>query len=214
MDRRKLIVSGIATLGAAGVARAQPAPRDQRPQGQPLQGPPTPGATPDYAPNTKAETYSRDEIVNNVSDFLGVTAETAGGVIERVFKDNGRPTAYIAGEEASGAITVGARYGRGLLYMKGKDPVQVYWQGPSIGWDLGGNASRVFTLCYNLFYPEVLFQRFPGVEGSAYLVGGVGVNYQRTEDITLAPIRAGVGLRLGANIGYLSYSRKRHWIPF
>jgi hypothetical protein len=209
MDRRKLIVSGIVTLGAASVARAQPAPQDQPPQ-----GPPPPSAQPDYPPNTKAETYSRDEIVNNVSDFLGVTAEAAGGVIERVFKDNGRPTAYIAGEEASGAITVGARYGRGLLYMKNKDPVQVYWQGPSIGWDLGGNASRVFTLCYNLFYPEVLFQRFPGVEGSAYLVGGVGVNYQRTEDITLAPIRAGVGLRLGANIGYLSYSRKRHWIPF
>jgi hypothetical protein len=218
MDRRKLIVSGIVTLGAAGVARAQPAPQGQPPQGQPPQGqppqgPPPPGATPDYPANAKAEIYSRDEIVNNVSDFLGVTAETAGGVIERAFKDNGRPTAYIAGEEASGAITVGARYGRGLLYMKGKDPVQVYWQGPSIGWDLGGNASRVFTLCYNLFYPEVLFQRFPGVEGSAYLVGGVGVNYQRTEDITLAPIRAGVGLRLGANIGYLSYSRKRHWIP-
>jgi hypothetical protein len=204
MDRRKLIVSGIVTLGAAGVARAQPAP----------QGPPPPDSKPDYAAAPKAETYSRDEIVNNVSDFLGVTAEAAGGVIERAFKDNGRPTAYIAGEEASGAITVGARYGRGLLYMKGKDPIQVYWQGPSIGWDLGGNASRVFTLCYNLFYPEVLFQRFPGVEGSAYLVGGVGVNYQRSEDITLAPIRAGVGLRLGANIGYLSYSRKRHWFPF
>jgi hypothetical protein len=213
MDRRKLIVSGIVTLGAASVARAQPAPQDQPPQGQPPQGPPPPGATPDYPANAKAETYSRDEIVNNVSDFLGVTAETAGGVIERVFKDNGRPTAYIAGEEASGAITIGARYGRGLLYLQNKDPVQVYWQGPSIGWDLGGNASRVFTLCYNLFYPEVLFQRFPGVEGSAYLIGGVGVNYQRTEDITLAPIRAGVGLRLGANIGYLSYSRKRHWIP-
>lgn len=209
MDRRKLIVSGIVTLGAAGVARAQPAP-----QGQPTQGLPPPDSKPDYAANSKAETYSRDEIVNNVSDFLGVTAEAAGGVIERAFKENGQPTAYIAGEEASGAITVGARYGRGLLYMKGKDPIQVYWQGPSIGWDLGGNASRVFTLCYNLFYPEALFQRFPGVEGSAYLVGGVGVNYQRSEDITLAPIRAGVGLRLGANIGYLSYSRKRHWFPF
>lgn len=214
MDRRKLIVSGLVTLGAAGVARAQPAPQGQYPQGEPSQGPPPPGAKPDYAASGKAETYSRDEIVNNVSDFLGVTAEAAGGVIERVFKDNGRPTAYIAGEEGSGAITVGARYGKGLLYMKNKEPIQAYWQGPSIGWDFGGNASRVFTLCYNLFYPEVLFQRFPGVEGSAYLVGGVGVNYQRSEDITLAPIRAGVGLRLGANIGYLSYSRKRHWIPF
>jgi hypothetical protein len=207
MDRRKLIVTGLA-LGAAGTARAQ------TPGGAPAtQGPPPPSQSPDYPANSKADTYSRDEIVNNVSDFLGVTAETAGGAIERIFKENGRPTAYIAGEEASGAITIGARYGRGLLYMKNKDPVEAFWAGPSIGWDLGGNASRVFTLCYNLFYPEALFQRFPGVEGSAYLVAGVGVNYQRADDITLAPIRAGVGLRLGANVGYLSYSRKRHWIP-
>ena len=84
----------------------------------------------------------------------------------------------------------------------------------SAGWDFGGNASRVFVLCYNLQVPEVIFQRFPGVEGSAYLVGGLGVNYQRADDVTLAPIRAGVGLRLGANVGYLSYSRKRHKIPF
>ena len=208
MDRRKLIVTGLVTLGAAGAARAQ------TPGGAPApQGPPPPSQSPDYPANSKAETYSRDEIVNNVSDFLGVTAETAGGAIERIFKENGRPTAYIAGEEASGAITIGARYGRGLLYMKNKEAVEVFWQGPSIGWDLGGNASRVFTLCYNLFYPEALFQRFPGVEGSAYLVAGLGVNYQRADDITLAPIRAGVGLRLGANVGYLSYSRKRHWIP-
>ena len=135
-------------------------------------------------------------------------------MVERVFKDNGRPTAYIAGEEASAAITVGARYGRGLLYMKGREALEVFWQGPSLGFDLGGNASRVFTLCYNLQFPDAIFQRFPGVEGSAYFIGGLGVNYQRASDITLAPIRAGVGLRLGANIGYLAYTRKRNILPF
>ena len=145
---------------------------------------------------------------------MGVTAETAGGVVERVFKDNGRPTGYIAGEEGSGAIGVGLRYGRGLLYMKNKPPVEIWWQGPSVGWDVGGNASRVFTLCYNLQFPDVIFQRFPGVDGSAYFIGGLGVNYQRANDIVLAPIRAGVGMRLGANVGYLSYSRARHWWPF
>jgi hypothetical protein len=143
-----------------------------------------------------------------------VTAEAAGGAVERVFSDNGRPTAYIAGEEASGAITVGLRYGRGLLYMKNRPTLEIFWQGPSVGWDLGGNASRVFTLCYNLQYPDAIFQRFPGVEGTAYLVGGLGVNYQRASDITLAPIRAGVGLRLGANIGYLAYTRQRNILPF
>jgi len=200
MDRRTLIASGLLTLGAAGCATARP--RDPYREGGPASDAP------------KAETYSRDEIVNNVSDALGVTAEAAGGAVERVFRDNGQPTAYIAGEEASGAITVGLRYGRGLLYMKGRPTIEVFWQGPSIGWDLGGNASRVFTLCYNLQYPEAIYQRFPGVEGSAYLVGGLGVNYQRADDITLAPIRAGVGLRLGANVGYLAYSRKRNILPF
>lgn len=160
------------------------------------------------------EPYEENEIVNNVSDFLGVTAEAAGTAIERTFKDNGRPTAYIAGTEASGAFFLGLRYGKGLLYMKGRKPMEVYWQGPSGGFDIGGNASRVFTLCYGLEYPDAIFRRFPGVEGSAYFIGGMGINYQKAEDITLAPVRAGVGLRLGASLGYLSYSRQRNVIPF
>ena len=244
MDRRTLIVSGLVTLGAAGLANAEPIllppaqPRDAAPQPAPppaspapppAQAPAPPNTTPSYSPSpaepaptaqesgrppSKAEPYSQDEIVNSVSDFLGVTAEAAGGAIERVFKSNGRPTAYIAGQEGSGAFAVGARYGKGLLYMKGREPVEVYWQGPSVGWDFGGNASRVFTLCYMLDDPRDIFQRFPGVEGSAYFIGGLGVNYQRANDITLAPIRAGVGLRLGANVGYLAYSRERHILPF
>ncbi|KQW73247.1 hypothetical protein ASE17_09925 [Phenylobacterium sp. Root77] len=208
MDRRTLIVSGLATIGTAGCATAQPGGPGSPP-------PPSPSATanPSY-PTGQAETYSREELVNNVSDFLGVTAEAAGGVIERAFQDNGRPTAYIAGEEASGAFVGGARYGRGLLYMKNRQPMEVFWQGPSVGWDFGGNASRVFTLCYNLQYPEVIFQRFPGVEGTAYLVAGLGVNYLRSDDIILAPIRTGVGVRLGANVGYLGFSRTRRTLPF
>ena len=208
MDRRTLIVSGLATLGTAGCATAQPGAPGELP-------PPSPSATanPSYSTG-QAETYSREELVNNVSDFLGVTAEAAGGAVERAFQDNGRPTAYLAGEEASGAFVGGARYGRGLLYMKNRQPIEVFWQGPSIGWDFGGNASRVFTLCYNLQYPEVIFQRFPGVEGSAYLVAGLGVNYLRSDDIILAPIRTGVGVRLGANVGYLGFSRTRRTLPF
>jgi len=213
MDRRTLILSGLVTLGAAGFAQAQPSGAQAAAQGPPG-GPPPPSQTPDYPASGKAETYSRDEIVNNVSDFLGVTAEAAGGAIEKIFQKNGRPTAYIAGEEGSGAIVAGARYGRGLLYMKGREPVEVFWRGPSVGWDFGGNASRVFTLCYNLNDPQFIFQRYPGVEGSAYFIGGLGVNYQQTEDIVLAPIRAGVGFRLGANVGYLAYSRKRNYFPF
>jgi hypothetical protein len=210
MDRRTLILSGLALIG--GAANAQTALGDPERSAPPPQAAPSPGGPPPAG--EQAATYDRNEIVNNVSDFFGVGAEQAGGIVERAFKDNGKPTGYIAGEEASGAITVGARYGRGLLYMKGKPPVEVFWQGPSLGFDLGGNASRVFTLCYNLQYPDAIFQRFPGVEGSAYFIGGLGVNYQRASDITLAPIRAGVGLRLGANIGYLAYTRKRNILPF
>jgi len=207
MDRRTLIVSGLASAWAAP-ALAQQSQQD-------LPSPTT--VSPSYPardPNQQADTYTRDEIVNDVSDFLGVTAESAGALIERVFRENGRPTGYIAGEEASGAITIGARYGRGLLYMKNRNAEEVFWQGPSIGFDMGGNASRVFTLCYGLHYPDAVFRRFPGVEGSAYAVGGMGVNYQRADGIILAPVRAGVGVRLGANIGYLAYSRQRNLLPF
>lgn len=192
MHRRALITTGLAFAATGCASTAQGVRADAEVAGE----------------------YTRDEIVPAVSDFLGVTAEAAGSAVERLFRENGEPTAYIAGEEASGAITIGLRYGRGLLYMKGREPMEVFWQGPSIGFDLGGNASRVFTLCYDLFYPDAIFRRFPGVEGSAYLVGGLGVNYQRADGITLAPIRAGVGARLGANIGYLSYSRQRNAFPF
>jgi len=214
MDRRHLIAGGIAAagLGAAGeAARAQDQQQDERPP-PPRDDNAMPSSASD--PTYHAETFSQDELVNNVSNFFGVTAENAGAAISRAFRDNGRPTGYIAGKEGSGAIGVGLRYGDGLLYMKHRDTQKVFWQGPSIGWDWGGNASRVFTLCYNLQYPDMIFRRFPGVEGTAYLIGGLGVNYQRADDITLAPIRAGVGLRLGANIGYLSYSRKGRLIPF
>jgi hypothetical protein len=199
LDRRTLIIGGLGAGLATPVLAADGLP------------PPTSG--PQYAPSGGAPTYEQSEIVSRASDFFGVTAEAAGSAIARVFHEKGQPTGYIAGEEGSGAIVVGARYGKGLLYMKDREPQTVYWQGPSAGWDFGGNASRNFTLCYNLQYPDMIYRRFPGVEGTAYFVGGLGVNYQRAEDVTLAPIRAGVGFRLGANLGYLSYSRRRSWLP-
>jgi hypothetical protein len=223
MDRRKVIVSGLATGIASGIAAAAgPALA----QGDDFRDAPKGDDGPDYrrAPDAgdrpyggpadhPAGTYSRDEIVHSVSDFFGVTAENAGALIEKVFHENGRPTAYIAGEEGSGAFFFGLRYGRGLMYMKDRPRMDVFWQGPTGGFDFGGNASRVFTLCYDLQYPDAIFRRFPGVEGSAYFVGGLGVNYQHADGITLAPVRAGVGLRLGARLGYLAYSRQRNIVP-
>lgn len=197
MDRRHVIKAGLAASAfLPSLAMAQSDPKEPASAGE-------------------KDTYNRDEVLLAASDFLGVTVEALGGALEKIFADFGdHPTAYVAGEEASGAIGVGVRYGKGNLFMKGQvEPQRVFWQGPSIGFDTGANASRVFTLVYNLELEEDIYRRFPGVEGSAYYIGGLGVNYQRAEGIVLTPIRAGVGLRLGANVGYLSYSRKRRLIP-
>ncbi len=163
------------------------------------------------AADESPQTFGPEEIVDAASAFFGVTTEAVAP--ERLFREEGRPTAYVAGEEIAGAVGVGLRYGQGELFMKAGQRRTVYWQGPSIGFDTGGNASKVFTLAYNLYDPDDIYRRFPGVEGSAYFVAGIGVNYQRAEGITLAPMRTGVGLRAGANVGYIAYSRKRRWVP-
>ena len=161
------------------------------------------------------ETYTADEVIKKGADFFGVTTEVMARAVEKVFSKYGRPNAYIAGNEGSGAIVVGLRYGEGDLYMKQNGaPTKVFWQGPSVGFDYGANASKVFTLIYNLPSPEAIYERFPGVEGSAYFVAGVGVNYQQNGRVILAPMRTGVGVRAGVNAGYLSYSKERNWIPF
>jgi hypothetical protein len=159
------------------------------------------------------ETFSQNEIIAKAEGFFGQTSEGLAKAIQKVFEDKGRPNAYILGTEGSGAIGIGLRYGEGHLTRKKGAGRKVWWQGPSIGWDLGGNASKVFTLIYHLKENDQLFQRFPGVDGSLYLVAGFGVNYQQSGDIILAPIRTGVGLRAGASVGYLHYTREHSWVP-
>jgi hypothetical protein len=160
------------------------------------------------------QTFTENEVVQAASGFFGTTTYAVAKAVEKVFHDQGLPDAYIKGDEGSGAFVVGLRYGSGWLVRKGHEPMKVYWQGPSVGLDVGGNASKCFTLVYNLRESDRLFQRFPGVEGSYYFVAGIGVNYQRFDAITLAPMRTGVGLRAGLNAGYLAYTRERSWIPF
>jgi len=165
--------------------------------------------------NRDRDTYSENEISDAAERFFGAGAEGLATVIAHVFHDLGRPNGYVAGNEGSAAIGIGLRYGNGWLRLKGHPgSTRVYWRGPSIGFDTGGNAAKNFTLVYNMSSGNQIFQRFPGVDGSAYFVGGVGVNYQRANNITLAPMRAGVGLRLGANVGYLHYSRHGGINPF
>lgn len=159
-------------------------------------------------------TYGEDEILSAVQDFFGTGAENLAGVVRRVFKEQGEPNAFIAGEEVSGALGVGVRYGRGRLKMKPDREQPVYWQGPSIGFDIGMNASKVFVLIYDLPSVDALFQRFPGVEGSLYFVGGVGVNYLKSGGIVVAPIRFGAGWRQGVSAGYMDFTRRAHLNPF
>lgn len=165
--------------------------------------------------NDRSETYSEDEVVQAAERFFGAGAEGLATVVRHVFEDLGRPNAFIEGDEGSGALGFGLRYGQGRLRIKGTlGGTRVFWQGPSVGFDTGGNASKVFTLAYNLRSVDEIFHRYAGVDGSAYYIGGIGVNYQRRNNVTLAPMRAGVGLRLGASIGYLHYSRRRRINPF
>ncbi len=167
------------------------------------------------AQNTSDEEgYDQETILNTATEFFGETTAGLAKAIEHVFEDQGRPNGFITGEEISGAFVVGLRYGDGTLHRKSGATRKVHWQGPSVGFDVGGNASKVFVLVYDLKNNEEIYQRFPGVEGTFYFVAGVGVNYQQTGDIILAPIRTGVGLRAGANVGYLRYTKKKSWNPF
>ncbi|HEX3675245.1 MAG TPA: EipA family protein [Rhizomicrobium sp.] len=160
------------------------------------------------------QTFSQNEVVQAASGFFGTTTEAVAKAVQKVFSDEGLPDAYIKGDEGSGAVVVGLRYGSGWLIRKGYPPLRVYWQGPSVGFDLGGNASKFFALIYNLRNDDRLFQKFPGVEGSYYFIAGIGINYMRASHITIAPMRTGIGLRAGVSAGYLTFTRDETINPF
>lgn len=198
---RKQFVAGLAALGAMPL----PALAQDR-----VQASSAPAHDSHFVSDMK---YTADEITQAGSDFFGITTEAMAKGVQRVFGDLGQPDAYIKGEEGSGAFVFGVRYGSGWLIRKTREPQRVYWRGPSVGFDAGGNASKAFTLVYNLREDRRLYQRFPGVEGSFYVVAGLGINYMRSGGVTLAPMRTGLGLRAGVNAHYQVYSDKRDWFP-
>ena len=146
--------------------------------------------------------------------FFGSVSKGLASVVEYAFQKSGRPNGYILGSDAGGAFVAGLRYGEGTLYTRDAGSHRVFWQGPSIGYDFGGEGSKTMVLVYNLRDPSQIYERYAGVQGSAYLVGGVGMQFQTHGNVTLAPIRSGIGLRLGANVGYLKYTRSPTWNPF
>lgn len=162
----------------------------------------------------QSDTYTSAEIIDKGHRVFGRTTKEVAGVVEHAFHRHGEPNGYIVGEEGSGAFVGGLRYGEGTLFMKNGLRKKIYWQGPSIGLDFGGNGSRVLVLVYGLSEPNDIYTRFAGVEGTAYIVGGLGVNFQQSGEIRLAPIRTGLGMRLGLNAGYLKYSDRPNWNPF
>ena len=167
-----------------------------------------------YRDERRDNSYSSNEIVQAGHSFFGTVTQGLARVIEYAFQQQGRPNGYILGQDAGGAFVAGLRYGEGMLYTKDAGTQRVYWQGPSIGYDAGGDGSKVMVLVYNLRDPSDIYRRFGGVDGSAYMVGGVGLTFQKNGDLVTAPIRTGVGLRLGANVGYLKYTRAPTWNPF
>lgn len=193
----------LAALVAMTVLAAQPAAAQYR-QGYGPQG---------QGQNQK-DTYSNEEIVREGHRFFGTASRELAELVEKAASRWGRPNAYILGEEGSGAFIAGLRYGDGTMFTRSQGQRKVYWQGPTLGWDFGGNGTRVMMLVYNLPFADAIYRRFGGMNGSAYVVGGFGMTAVSMNNIVIVPIQTGVGLRLGINVGYLKFTPKATWVPF
>jgi hypothetical protein len=196
----RLVMGGVLILVGAGSALAQgtPPPAD-------VTAPPA---------QTNRNTYSSNEIVGAGHKFFGAISRDLAQLVERAVSRWGQPNGYVLGQEASGALIGGVRYGEGLLYTRNAGQHRVFWQGPSIGFDVGGDGARTMMLVYNLPSTDALYRRFIGLDGSAYLVGGFGMTAVMAGDVVVVPIRTGLGARLGVNVGYLKFTSEPTWNPF
>ncbi|HHG90838.1 MAG TPA: DUF1134 domain-containing protein [Devosia sp.] len=161
-----------------------------------------------------SETYSSEELVNAGHQFFGSLSQGLASLVERAISQFGQPNAYILGQEGAGALFAGARFGEGTMYTRNVGQREIFWQGPTIGFDVGGDGSRVMMLVYNLPSVEAVYGRYPSIEGSAYIVGGLGMNVMKRDEVVMVPIRSGVGARLGVNVGYLKFTSEPTWNPF
>ena len=175
---------------------------------------PAPPATAQQAPRPRSDKYQTGELVREGHRFFGGVTRELAQVIEKAVSRWGQPNGYVLGQEGGGAVVVGLRYGDGTLYTKNAGDLRVFWEGPSVGFDWGGEGARTMMLVYNLPATSAIYNRFIGIDGSAYLVGGFGMTALTINDIVVVPIRSGVGLRLGANIGYLKFTPNATWNPF
>ena len=165
-------------------------------------------------PEQQQPAFTSGELVSAGQQFFGTVSRGLASLIERAIGQWGLPNGYVLGEEAGGAFFGGLRYGEGMLYTKNAGDLKVFWQGPTVGWDFGGEGARTMMLVYSLPATAAIYQRFAGISGSAYFIGGFGMTALTANDIVLVPIRSGVGLRLGANVGYLKFTPQSTWNPF
>lgn len=198
-----------------------PSPSPAYPDAPPPAAQSTPNPAPDAAQDARAaattqaaDTYRREDLISAGEGVFGKGAEGFASLIERILKDQGEPNAYIAGREAAGAFVVGLRYGSGVMTHKVEGQRPVYWTGPSVGFDVGGDANKVFVLVYNLYDTQELYKRFPAAEGRLYFVGGFAATYLRSGNVVLIPVRLGVGWRAGVNVGYMKFTEESKWLPF
>lgn len=212
--------------GGAGVSVAHAQHVQTGPLYQPAQQYQQPGQVGGYAapvaqqpyagaqPQGEGSHFASNEIVDAGHRFFGTTSGALATVIERLFATYGLPNGYILGQEGAGALVGGLTYGEGLLYTKNAGDHMVFWQGPSLGWDFGGEGARTMMLVYDLPSIQSLYGRYGGVSGSAYLVAGLGVNVLKRDNVLLVPVRTGVGARLGVSVGYLKLTQQPTWNPF
>lgn len=201
---------------AAPQGRAQDwAPAQGQPSAEPASATPAAPTDINSIPVTgHAGTVPRRDVFNAAEGVFGRGARGLAGILENILRDQGEPIAYISGQEASGAFIFGVRYGSGTMHHQIEGDRDVYWTGPSLGFDFGGDVNKVFVLVYNLNDSQQLFRRYPGGEGHAYFVGGFSATYLRRGDVVLIPVRLGGGLRLGLNVNYMRFSEHNRWLPF
>jgi len=167
-----------------------------------------------FAQDTVSDRYTANELVTAGGQFFGKVSQGLASVVERAVGNYGLPNGYILGQEGSGAFFGGVRYGDGELYTKNAGNHILYWQGPTLGFDFGADGSQVMMLVYNLPSTDSIYGRYPGIDGSAYVVGGIGMTVMKYKDIYIVPIRSGIGARLGINVGYLKFTQNPTWNPF
>jgi hypothetical protein len=183
-------------------------------RGQTSPPPPADAAPPAGNAVPQSGQYSSIEVIDAGHRFFGTISRGLAQIVEKAGSQWGLPNGYILGQEAGGAVVAGLRYGEGILYTKNAGDLRVYWQGPSLGFDFGGDGARTMMLVYNLPATDAVYQRFVGIDGSAYFVGGLGMTALTFNNIVVVPIRSGIGFRLGANVGYLKFTPTATWNPF